>query len=71
MRDICESLNSNKSFELNMHEIDYNKLISFLDSMKRKEEIILKIEYNSTSNKWIGYSVSKTNKNINNKTYLS
>ncbi len=71
MKDICESLNSKKSFELNMYEIDYNKLISFLDSMKRKEEIMLKIEYDSTSNKWVGYSVGKTSKNLNNKTYLS
>lgn len=63
MKDICESLNNKKSFELNMYEIDYNKLISFLDSMKRKGEMMIKIEYDSSNSKWFGHSLSKMNKN--------
>lgn len=63
MKDICESLNNKKSFELNMYEIDYNKLISFLDSMKRKGEMMIKIEYDSSNSKWVGHSLSKMNRN--------
>lgn len=71
MKDICETLNTKKSFILNMNEIDYNKLISFLDSMKTKGEKTLKIELESDIRKWNGYSVDKTGEHAYNKTSLS
>ena len=60
-----------KSFILNMKEIDYEKLIDFIQDMKSKNEEFIEIQVNS-SRKWIGYSKEKSDDNSRyNKTELN
>ena len=76
MINISEKINENlkisKSFILNMSEIDYDKLIDFLQDMKAKDEKILQIDIESSPRKWFGYSKGgSSNDNKYNKTYLT
>ena len=62
MRNIIELINEGeitKSFILNMKEIDYNKLIEFIQNMKEKNEELIEIQVDSSRN-WVGYSKGKT-----------
>ena len=69
---INENLKISKSFILNMSEIDYDKLIDFLQDMKDKNEKVLQIDIESSSRKWFGYSKGGSlNDNKYNKTDLS
>ena len=74
MKDIKEYINEGeitKSFILNMKEIDYEKLIDFIQDMKSKNEELIEIQVNS-SRKWIGYSKGKSDDNSRyNKTDLN
>ena len=76
MINISEKINENlkisKSFVLNMSEIDYDKLIGFLQDMKSKNEKVLQIDIESSPRKWFGYSKGGSlNDNKYNKTDLS
>ena len=69
---INENLKISKSFVLNMSEIDYDKLIDFLQDMKDKNEKVLQIDIESSPRKWFGYSKGGSlNANKYNKTDLS
>ena len=69
---INENLNISKSFVLNMSEIDYDKLIDFLQDMKAKDEKVLQIDIESSPRKWFGYSKGGSlNGNKYNKTDLT
>lgn len=62
MRNIIELINEGeitKSFILNMKEIDYDKLIEFIQNMKEKNEELIEIQVDSSRN-WVGYSKGKT-----------
>ena len=69
---INENLKISKSFVLNMSEIDYDKLIDFLQDMKAKDEKVLQIDIESSPRKWFGYSKGgSSNVNKYNKTDLT
>ena len=69
---INENLKISKSFVLNMSEIDYDKLIEFLQDMKAKDEKVLQIDIESSPRKWFGYSKGGSlNDNKYNKTDLT
>lgn len=75
MINISEKINENlkisKSFILNMSEIDYDKLIDFLQDMKAKDEKILQIDVESSPRKWFGYSKGGSSNDKYNKTDLT
>lgn len=73
MRDIREALEISKSFILNMDEIDYDRLIEFIQDMKSKNEslIEIRVKRGSSKGKWVGHSVSKDGNNTYNITNLS
>ena len=55
-----------------MSEIDYDKLIDFLQDMKAKDEKVLQIDIESSPRKWFGYSKGGSlNANKYNKTDLT
>ena len=70
---INEELKISKSFILNMQEIDYDKLIKFLQDMKEKDEKFIQIDVKSSPREWCCYSkggesnAKKYNKTILNK----
>ncbi len=74
MKDIIESLDIAKTFTLNMEEIDYDKLIEFLQDMKDKNEKFIKIRIkrgSSNKGKWVGFSTGKDGEDFYNLTDLS
>lgn len=67
---INEELNISKSFTLNMEEIDYDRLIEFLQNMQSKN--VKKIQLSINSNrKWEGCELSSDGKNKYNCTKLN
>ena len=74
MKNIKDMINESgitKSFVLNMKEIDYEKLIEFIQNMESKNEEFIEIQVDS-SRKWIGYSKGKSDNNSRyNKTELN
>lgn len=71
IKDIINESEITKSFVLNMNEIDYEKLIEFIQNMKSKNEEFIEIQVDS-SRKWIGYSKGKFDNNSRyNKTELN
>lgn len=74
MKDLKNMINEagiTKSFVLNMKEIDYEKLIEFIQNMKSKNEEFIEIQVDS-SRKWIGCSKGKSDNNSRyNKTELN
>ena len=74
MKDLKNMINEagiTKSFVLNMKEIDYEKLIEFIQNMKSNNEEFIEIQVDS-SRKWIGYSKGKSDNNSRyNKTELN
>lgn len=71
IKDIINESEITKSFVLNMKEIDYEKLIEFIQNMKSKNEEFIEIQVDS-SRKWIGYSKGKSDNNSRyNKTELN
>lgn len=71
IKDIINESEITKSFVLNMNEIDYEKLIEFIQNMKSKNEEFIEIQVDS-SRKWIGYSKGKSDNNSRyNKTELN
>ena len=69
---INEELRISKSFILNMQEIDYDKLIKFLQDMKEKDEKLIQIAVYSSPREWCGYSKNgESNAKLYNKTILS
>lgn len=71
IKDIINESGITKSFVLNMKEIDYEKLIEFIQNMKSKNEEFIEIQVDS-SRKWIGYSKGKSDNNSRyNKTELN
>lgn len=74
MKDLKNMINEagiTKSFVLNMKEIDYEKLIEFIQNMESKNEEFIEIQVDS-SRKWIGYSKGKSDNNSKyNKTELN
>lgn len=74
MKDLKNMINEagiTKSFVLNMKEIDYGKLIEFIQNMESKNEEFIEIQVDS-SRKWIGYSKGKSDNNSRyNKTELN
>lgn len=71
IKDIINESGITKSFVLNMKEIDYKKLIEFIQNMESKNEEFIEIQVDS-SRKWIGYSKGKSDNNSRyNKTELN
>ena len=70
-QNIHEALGIKKSFILNMKEIDYDKLLSFISDMKDKQEKYLVIEIEANGRKWFGYSSDDSGNSRNNKTILN
>lgn len=71
IKDIINEAGITKSFVLNMKEIDYEKLIEFIQNMESKNEEFIEIQVDS-SRKWIGYSKGKSDNNSRyNKTELN
>lgn len=71
IKDIINETGITKSFVLNMKEIDYEKLIEFIQNMESKNEEFIEIQVDS-SRKWIGYSKGKSDNNSKyNKTELN
>lgn len=71
IKDIINESGITKSFVLNMNEIDYEKLIEFIQNMESKNEEFIEIQVDS-SRKWIGYSKGKSDNNSRyNKTELN
>lgn len=68
---INEALGVKKSFVLNMKEIDYDKLLGFINDMKNKKEKRLAIEIETDGRKWFGYSSDDSGNNRDNKTSLN
>ena len=70
-QNIHEALGIKKSFILNMKEIDYDKLLSFINDMKDKQEKYLVIEIEANGRKWFGYSSDDSGTHHDNKTNLN
>lgn len=70
-QNIHEALGIKKSFILNMKEIDYDKLLSFISDMKDKQEKCIVIEIEANSRRWFGYSCDDSGNSRNNKTSLN
>ena len=62
---INEELNISKSFVLNMEEIDYDKLIEFLQDMQSKNAKKIQISIESNDRKWTGCELGSNNKKYN------
>lgn len=62
---INEGLNVSKSFVLNMKEIDYDKLIDFLQNMKEKDAKTIQISIESNGRKWQGCELGSDDKKYN------
>jgi hypothetical protein len=63
---INEELNISKSFTLNMEEIDYEKLIEFLQDMQSKNSKLIQISIKGGSQrKWMGCEKSSDGNKYN------
>ena len=62
---INEELNISKSFVLNMEEIDYDRLIEFLQDMQSKNVKKIQISIESNDRKWTGCELGGDNKKYN------
>ena len=54
-----------------MKEIDYDKLLSFINDMKDKQEKYLVIEIEANGRKWFGYSSDDSGNSRDNKINLN
>lgn len=70
-QNIHEALGIKKSFILNMKEIDYDKLLSFISDMKDKQEKCIVIEIEANGRRWFGYSCDDSGTHHDNKTNLN
>lgn len=71
MKDIREALGVKKTLVLNMEEINYDRLIEFLQDMQTKNEKRLEIVIDGDTRKWTGFSTDKEGAHRYNRTSLN
>ena len=54
-----------------MKEIDYDKLLSFINDMKDKQEKCIAIEIEANGRRWFGYSCDDSGNSRDNKINLN